>query len=853
MQRLINILLGIDAPSWTEGGQWRLEWLSLPTGDRMLLLLAGVLIAAVGVWWLYRWEGRHVSAGARWCLRALRFAVLALGLMMLLEPMLVLSREELVPSHLLVLIDSSQSMGLRDAWQDEAAGTRAASRLQLTGGVGTLRTMTRLELVSHVFDDRLLKSLENEGARIVHGHTFADRLTDEALVISRANAGPGARDSESGPESAPESGSSWETASARGSSGTGTVASPAAERGTRRSLVPFGETTAIGGAVKQALLAYAGMPLAGVLVISDGQSTAGDAVESAAKLAADNNVPIVTVAVGTPEGPRNARIVSVEVNPVAFVRDTNQVTVHVQSQGMRDARCGLLVETRRNGGAWEELGREDVILGLDGALQTLVFDFSEMRPSKLEFRASLEDVGPELSEDDNVAQAETRIVRERLNVLFLAGSTFPEVQFLRNTLLRDPGIELSSWNMAADKDYEHPGDSPIQRLPLTREELDEYDCVVLYDPNPGGWPANFPDLLTEFVTRSGGGLVYIAGEMQTAALFDQQSDPQNAWLGMLPVVREPGLFRSEVQLKLSARQPWRLDVTEQGLTDPMFAFSQDGEANRRILESLPGMYWHFPVTRAKPGASVLAVHGDPRMRNEFGPEVLLATQLVGPGRTTFIAFDSTYRWRYLDEQFFDGFWARVVDRAGRNKRLGGAYPFRLSTSLSTYQPGDQVKVLARFHDAAAVEPGTEMLPGEVEAGSGEPVPISLVPDDQPGVFSAMFPATRPGMHFVKVWMGDAEAGALVRAATLPVDVRAPNRERENPGVDRTTLELLAESTGGRALDVTQLDELARAFAGGRVSRQLEYREEIWDAPLLFGLLFVLLCVEWVVRKRCRLI
>jgi hypothetical protein len=89
--------------------------------------------------------------------------------MMLLEPMLVLSREELVPSHLLVLIDSSQSMGLRDAWQDEAAGTRAASRLQLTGGVGTLRTMTRLELVSHVFDDRLLKSLENEGARIVHG------------------------------------------------------------------------------------------------------------------------------------------------------------------------------------------------------------------------------------------------------------------------------------------------------------------------------------------------------------------------------------------------------------------------------------------------------------------------------------------------------------------------------------------------------------------------------------------------------------------------------------------------------------------------------------------------------------
>ncbi len=96
------------------------------------------------------------------------------------------------------------------------------------------------------------------------------------------------------------------------------------------------------------------------------------------------------------------------------------------------------------------------------------------------------------------------------------------------------------------------------------------------------------------------------------------------------------------------------------------------------------MFWHFPVTKAKPGATVLAVHGDPRMRNENGPEVLMATQLVGPGRVLFVSFDSTYRWRYVTEQTFDGFWARVVDRAGRSKQLGGAYPFRLSSPQSSY-------------------------------------------------------------------------------------------------------------------------------------------------------------------------
>ena len=71
------------------------------------------------------------------------------------------------------------------------------------------------------------------------------------------------------------------------------------------------------------------------------------------------------------------------------------MTVHVQSRGMQDVPCELLVEYRVNGGPWGELGRDDVILGIDGALQAISFDYSEQRPAKLEFRASLVDVGPE--------------------------------------------------------------------------------------------------------------------------------------------------------------------------------------------------------------------------------------------------------------------------------------------------------------------------------------------------------------------------------------------------------------------------------------------------------------------------
>ena len=37
-----------------------------------------------------------------------------------------------------------------------------------------------------------------------------------------------------------------------------------------------------------------------------------------------------------------------------------------------------------------------------------------------------------------------------------------------------------------------------------------------------------------------------------------------------------------------------------------------------------------------------------------------------------------------------------------------------------------------------------------------------------------------------------------------------------------------------------------------VGRLLEYRDELWDAPILFGSFMVLLTLEWIVRKRSRM-
>jgi hypothetical protein len=428
------------------------------------------------------------------------------------------------------------------------------------------------------------------------------------------------------------------------------------------------------------------------------------------------------------------------------------------------------------------------------------------------------------------------------------------VEFLRNTLLRDSSISASTWLQTADADYEQPGEPRIKRLPATADELDEFDCIVLYDPDPNLWPGEFPQLMTDFVAKSGGGLIFIAGERNTKDIFDRPDDPAMAWLNLLPVVVEPGLYRSDVSVKLSSREAWKLDVTAEGKADPIFGFSATPEQNESILANLPGMYWHFPVTRAKPGATVLARHGDPRMRNEYGPHTLLATQLVGPGRTFFVAFDSTYRWRYLDEQYFDGFWARMIDRAGRSKQLGGRYPYTLSTDRSSYRPGSLVTLTARFDNPADRDPALDTMHGEVQVGDDAPIPISLAPKaSDPTAFETTFSLTKAGKHFIRVWTGEGDAKTVERAATLEVPVELPDLEFDNPVQDLSTLETIAKATGGRVFDLSEGALVPDAFKTRRVARTLEDRQEIWDAPLLWGVVLCSIVLEWVLRKRLRLV
>ena len=814
MNDFVRWLLGLrKAPDWAEQGAWRIEFQSLPVGAAGLATLGLLSIAVALVWWLYRKEGRNLSWKSQLAMCGIRLAILGGVSLILLEMVLVITKHEQTPSQLAILIDTSESMGLNDPYGGDDEAHRIAAKIGLNDANGQpdiieLRKRSRLSLADSILDD-LVERLR--AGREVSVHAFADSLQPRLTVDARG------------------------------------------------ALRASGAATAIGDAVNNYLAAERGQPIAGVVVITDGQSNAGQDLRQVAMQAGKEQIPIVGLAIGTDSGPSNARLIEIDANPVVFVKDPTELGVLIEARGL-DGKTGVLtIDQRKDGGEWMELGREEVLLGADSTVRRVPFKFQADVPGNYEFRAKISDVGAELTEADNVAQQSMKVVRQRIRVLLIAGTASPEVQFIRNSLMRDQSVEFASWLQSASDGYEHIGHRPLRRLPNEQKELEYYDVLVLFDPDMPALGQQWSEMITKFVGGAGGGLIYVAGEMHsqrlfaTAALNSSDSTEFN-WLKTLPVVTDPSLYESSAEVRLGTREAWNLELTPEGANDAIFRFSPDSSRNKEILVSLPGMYWHFPVTRSKQGAAVLARHGDPRMQNQFGRHVLVATQLYGPGRTMFIGFDSTYRWRYLHEEYFDGFWARMVDRLGRSKVLGGRYPFTLSTDKLTYRTGDRVTVRIKTIHASDDTGIAPELRAELEIAGQSAQPLELSPlADQPGAFEATIAAEAPGAYTVRVVPGViVDADSSLRPATHHFRVEPPRQEFDNPTLNRALLEDAAKSSRGRVFALADYQDLPNAISLKHVERVLEYRDELWDAPILFGGVILLLTIEWVMRKVYRM-
>ena len=134
----------------------------------------------------------------------------------------------------------------------------------------------------------------------------------------------------------------------------------------------------------------------------------------------------------------------------------------------------------------------------------------------------------------------------------------------------------------------------------------------------------------------------------------------------------------------------------------------------------------------------------------------------------------------------------------------------------------------------------------------EPAPIELkaIPN-QPGHFETTLTARATGQHIVKVELEED----LLKLPLIEVafNVSIPTVETNEVWLNKPRLIELGRASGGGYFELDQLDALIAAIPD--VRRTIDIRGTpvpLWDTRRMLLLLVGLLCAEWAIRKRFKL-
>jgi hypothetical protein len=616
-------------------------------------------------------------------------------------------------------------------------------------------------------------------------------------------------------------------------------------------LTPAGRVTDLSRAVRESLRSLSGHPIAGVVLLTDGQHTEGDDPLRAAKLAHETGVPLFPVGIGDPAKPRNLKIAELWAPESVFREDPFTIAAVIANEGFDEVTVQVEL-LRRMAGADAEEGAERVIdsktIELDGSpTQQVNFQFRPDLAGEQLISVRVAPMREELLDQDNARSVSVQVLSDQARVLLLAGGPSWEYRMVSTLLERDRTTDLSCWLQTLDPQMRQEGNTVIDALPRSVEALFDYDVVLLFDPDPAQLQGDWIALLERFVGEHAGGLLWLSGPQHTARFFTYDQTRELAHL--LPV--EIGGLPDVESLVMTHTRAWPLRLSATGADHPMLRLHDDPQVNRSMWEALPGIFWSFASDGTKPGAQVLIEHTDPRLAPGGQGRPLLVVGQYGPGRVAFMGFSGTWRWRKLGEHYFDQFWIRTVRYLMEGRRLGTQKRGLIATDREVYPLGEPMRITARLYDASFNPMQGDSVAATLSQGS-ETQPIELrAVTNQPGRYEAVVMTRRLGLNEISITLAGG-AGVPVRL-TRQVNVELPKVEFSDARLNRSLLEEMATRSGGRYFSVDQLDELPGAVGRRPQTLILPGRPiELWDNPMLILVLVGLLSIEWAVRKAFRL-
>jgi uncharacterized membrane protein len=593
-----------------------------------------------------------------------------------------------------------------------------------------------------------------------------------------------------------------------------------------------GTSTRLGQALDRARDELAGLPLAGLVMVTDGADTSDTAIdESLASLKA-RSIPVFTVGVGQERFARDVQVTRVET-PRAVLKGTALVVDVVLSQtGYGGQTVPLSIEDDGR-----IVSTQDVKLPPEGESATVKVRFTANEAGARVFTFKIPTQNGEQVTQNNARDALIQVNDRAEKVLYYEGEPRVELKFLRRAVEEDKNLQVVSIDRTAENKYYRQGvstpDELIGGFPKTREELFQYRALILGSVEAASFTPEQLRMIADFVSKRGGSLLMLGG---------RRSFAEGGWGGtpvseVLPVVMGSG--NSKYYADIAVRP------TRAGALTPVTQIGATDDASASKWNDMPELSAVNLIREVKPGATVLLTGTDHARQDH----VVLAFQRFGRGKAFAMPVQDTWLWRMdakmaVTDTTHAMFWRRLI------RWLVDGVPgqVNVTTTADRVEPGEPVKLTAEVLDPAYAEVNDGRVVAHVTSPSGKTNDVPLdwtVTRD--GDYRASFVPEESGIYTIRV---DAERPdqKQLGASSMHVRVSAGDAEYFDAAMRAPLLKRIAEDTGGRFFTPANVASLPEAISySGRGVTVVEERE-LWDMPALFVTLVGLVGAEWGYRR-----
>ena len=578
-----------------------------------------------------------------------------------------------------------------------------------------------------------------------------------------------------------------------------------------------GSQTRLGAALDGAREELAGLPVSGIVLVSDGADTSDTSLAEALLGLKAEQLPVYTVGVGSPQLPRDIQIDRVST-PRTVLKDASMlVDVVVTQTGYAGRTVTVYVEDEGR-----IVGSEELQLPADGS------------PATVQVRAAASEAGPLLF-TFRVAPLPDIDVRDgREKILYFEGEPRFEMKFLRRAVADDKNLRVVALQRTADNkflrlDVDDP-DELLGGFPRTREELFAYRALILGSIEAGAFTGDQLQMIADFVDRRGGGLLMIGG----ARAFGEGGYGGTPVADALPLTIDPGTRASE-PADLARLQVLPTRAGESHASTQIGATEAASAARWRDLPQATSV--NAPLL-PKPAAIVLLTGTDERGREQ----PVLTWHQYGLGKAVALTLQDTWQWQMhasipLEDMTHENYWRQML------RWLVNGVPdvVEARATAERVEPGEAVTIEAAIVDKAYVE----LNDASVTNGGTIDIPLEWT-GERDGLYRGTFVSDEAGTYEVAV---DSSNGSEVVGSDVAF-VRAGPSDEEffDPTMHEAPLRRIADESGGRFYTPETAAGLAEDVRyAGRGVTSVEERD-LWNMPIILLVLMSLVCAEWGYRR-----